>query len=102
MIHQFRVNLGSIRRCLKLTYLNIHGGLTRNNAFRGYFVYPFMERGRKLLQATSLDRARFDQSADTNNSIFNFCAEMYLFPERVTYTVLICVLLIKFYLIFLI
>ena len=34
---------------------------------------------------TSLDRGHFDQSADTNNSIFNFCAEMYLFPERVTY-----------------
>ena len=30
-------------------------------------------------------RALFDQSADTNNSIFNFCAEMYYFPERVTY-----------------
>ena len=27
---------------------------TRNNAFRGYFVYPFMERGRKLLQAPAL------------------------------------------------
>ena len=34
---------------------------------------------------TSLDRAPFDQSADTNNSISNFCAEMYLFPEWVTY-----------------
>ena len=32
----------------------IHGGLTRNNAFRGYFVYPFMERGRKLLQTRAL------------------------------------------------
>ena len=93
MIHQFRVKLGSIRRFLKLTKLNIHGGLTRNNAIRGYFVYPFMERGRKLLQAraliTSLDRAGFDQSADTNNSIFNFCAEMYLFPERVTNVIII-------------
>ena len=34
---------------------------------------------------TSLERASFALSFDTNNSIFSFCVEMYLFPEQVTY-----------------
>ena len=42
-----------------------------------------------------MDRARFDQSADTNNSIFNFCMEMYLFPERVTFVYKIIVYKIR-------
>ena len=33
----------------------------------------------------SLERASFALSFDTNNSIFSFCVEMYLFPEQVTY-----------------
>ena len=41
---------------------------------------------------TPLDRARFDQSVDmiyTNNSIFNFCAEMYLLPARAGHIIII-------------
>ena len=53
MIHQFRVNLGSIRRC-NVNVIKYSRWFTRNNAFRGYFVYPFMEHGRKLLQARAL------------------------------------------------
>ena len=34
----------------------------------------------------SLERVSFALSFDANNSIFSFCAEMYLFPEMVTYT----------------
>ena len=34
----------------------------------------------------SLERASFTLSFDANNSFFGFCTEMYIFPERVTYT----------------
>ena len=38
----------------KVNIIKYSRWFTRNNAFRGYFVYPFMERGRKLLQARAL------------------------------------------------